>query len=342
MEAATLYIRLVRMRYLPEIKFPPAAGPRCDWGGNSPERALCAIELKALYPRIPDPALARDTAPRHPPPVAESAATATGNGTSPHDIDAKKELTPRDSRRSQTHPNGRRLNRCALVRRTTATGKGPIIGTAGNQDAWWVRDNHWSQGDWIQPQGASPRPSHAPTDDPAQTTQPEVVTWQNISRPSSTELVVSPVGTSHEMRNHSADVQESLHTARTKTRITVQATRSQAPGNFETLTALRKLAIRGAPHTREDRLTRRIMARALYLSPNLYNYIAFGEKDADSPPAPADCPLPIAALRMFATNADGNLPHPHRGVSNVIGGTENHGVWWEMFAGSIETPLGLP
>ena len=56
-----------------------------------------------------------------------------------------------------------------------------------------------------------------------------------------------------------------------------------AEGGFDDLMTLQKLAITGAPLTREDRLARQVIANRLQLPPNVYNFLVFGEQDTASP-----------------------------------------------------------
>ena len=60
---------------------------------------------------------------------------------------------------------------------------------------------------------------------------------------------------------------------------------------------LQRLAITGAPLTREDRMARQVLANRLSLSPELYNLLVFGEVSGDTEtpalePGTATCALP--------------------------------------------------
>ena len=99
---------------------------------------------------------------------------------------------------------------------------------------------------------------------------------------SSSELASPPAPSTPEACDASVTAQESLRAVRTQTRSAVQATGAPAPGNFGPLMALRILAMRGKPLTREDRLLLQRMDSTLALSPHLYNHLAFVGDEAET------------------------------------------------------------
>ena len=87
---------------------------------------------------------------------------------------------------------------------------------------------------------------------------------------------------------------------------------------------LQNIATRGAPLTREGRLSRHALASALMLSPEVYNYLAFGEREADTDapqasPALADTALPRHRIE-WSSRENGVFPCCGNGIFYLIGG----------------------
>ena len=87
-------------------------------------------------------------------------------------------------------------------------------------------------------------------------------------------------------------VQESRQTIHTRSIRSIAGVSVDGSDEFMKMMALQQLAMRGPPITRDDRMARQVIANQLHLSPQMYNFLVFGEQDTDTnlPPSITDAP----------------------------------------------------
>ena len=189
-------------------------------------------------------------------------------------------------------------------------------------NTWWSRGGHWEPSDdedeksvtaWEpnQPLDEPPAPESKPVNEapPTNDGPTDVQTPVTDSPVTITAFEeAEPVSATQEMVEHStleestSETRQDLETSvnsppreytvlEARQTIHTRSIRSTAgkgidvPDEFAKMLTLQQLAMRGAPLSREDRVARQVIANQLHLSPQMYNYLVFGESDtADAEP----------------------------------------------------------
>ena len=194
-----------------------------------------------------------------------------------------------------------------------------------NGGGWWHCDwysSHWNQQEWSPPEWThEPSWADAPIETPRPTSDAPPITEPSPDSSPHTDteklpetIIQQPIVTNPETRPVSPVTDAPTSTAIRMEQVT-QVTRTQSvteisrpPDETQTMIRLQRLALTGAPVTREDRLARQVLANRLHLAPEIYNMLVFGETEDTESPAlndTATCALPPAQTTPQSLLGDG-------------------------------------
>ena len=265
-----------------KLSFRPVTGAPCDWKEIAYDDSLFTDEIRSTFHRYFTPN-AQDTAP---PPCPSRTDAKLAPPTTGPDTSTPPPSQPSDTGTQQSDDDEYEWE---------DWNEGTDSWNDRNDDdwkpnTWWVHGGSW--GAWEPP---TPAPEITETSPPGETTitesAPPVTVSDSAPLPAAPltppptipqELVTTEAPPVEASSPAAFTVRESTQTIHTRSVVAAQvAGPLTVEDSFSQLISLQQLAMSGAPLTREGRLARQTIASSLQLSPQMYNYLVFGEVETD-------------------------------------------------------------